>query len=178
MLATAGCRRSYRARGWLAGCWPGLVLAGAAVLSPAPAPAWAWGDEGHRIIALVAYAHLTSGARDKVDAILRDDTDTLTEPDIASRATWADKYRDSDRNTSEQRYRLTRAWHFVDLKFGGPDLVTARFDHSPAGEGATDALVFFARLCSSPKRVRWYDIEYNHTNRQPALRNHRLQFQF
>ncbi len=37
-----------------------------------------------------------------MDAILHDDTGTLTEPDIASRATWADKFRDSDRNTSEQ----------------------------------------------------------------------------
>lgn len=111
--------------------WFGLVgLALAGALSPAPARAW--GDEGHKIIATIAYAHLTPGARERVDAILRDDTDTLSEPDIASRATWADKYRDSDRNTSKQRYRLTRAWHFVDLEIDGPDLATACFDHPPA----------------------------------------------
>lgn len=104
-----------------------VMLAGVAVLSPAPA--LAWGDEGHKIIALVAYARLTPAAREKVDAILRDDTDTLTEPDIASRATWADKYRDSDRNTSKQRYRLTRAWHFVDIELDQPDVAVACFGH-------------------------------------------------
>jgi len=43
------------------------MLAAMAALSPAPA--LAWGDEGHQIIALVAYAHLTPAAREKVDAI-------------------------------------------------------------------------------------------------------------
>ncbi len=38
-----------------------VMLAGATVLSPDPARAW--GDEGHRIIALIAYAHLTPTAR-------------------------------------------------------------------------------------------------------------------
>ena len=119
-----------------------LGLAGL-VLALSPAPARAWSDEGHRVIALVAYAHLTPDARDKVDAILRDDSDTLTEPDIASRATWADKFRDSDRNTSKQGYQLTRAWHFVDLEIDGPDLASACFGHPPAGvpasQGPADA---------------------------------------
>ena len=46
----------------------GLVLA--AVAACAPAPARAWGDEGHRIIALVAYRHLTPAVRAKVDQLL------------------------------------------------------------------------------------------------------------
>jgi hypothetical protein len=121
----------------------GLVLA--AVAACAPAPALAWGDEGHRIIALVAYRHLTPAVRAKVDQILAGDADPLTAPDIASRATWADKFRDSDRHTSRRRYRLTREWHFVDVELEEPDLTAACFGHpaaaTPASEGPTKACV-------------------------------------
>jgi hypothetical protein len=46
---------------------------------------------------------LTPAVHAKVDQILAADPDTLTAPDIASRATWADKFRDSDRHTSRRR---------------------------------------------------------------------------
>src|SRR6185312_8258279 len=121
----------------------GLVLA--AVAACAPAPARAWGDEGHRIIALVAYRHLTPAVRGKVNQLLAGDADTLTAPDIASRATWADTFRDSDRHTSRQRYRLTREWHFVDIELDEPDLTAACFGHPaaaiPASEGPAKACV-------------------------------------
>jgi hypothetical protein len=121
----------------------GLVLA--AMAACAPAPALAWGDGGHRIIALVAYRHLTPAVRVKVDQILAGDDDTLTAPDIASRATWADKFRDSDRHTSQRRYRLTREWHFVDIELDEPGLAAACFGHPatavPASEGPAKACV-------------------------------------
>lgn len=120
-----------------------LVLA--AMAACAPAPARAWGEEGHRIIALVAYRHLTPAVRGKVNQLLAGDADTLTAPDIASRATWADKFRDSDRRTSRQRYRLTREWHFVDLELDEPDLTAACFGHPaamvPASEGPAKSCV-------------------------------------
>jgi hypothetical protein len=122
----------------------GLVLAAVAAAC-VPAPALAWGNEGHRVIALVAYQHLTPTVRAKVDQILAADADTLTAPDIASRATWADKFRDSDRHTSRQRYRLTREWHFVDVELDEPDLTAACFGHPaaavPASEGPAKACV-------------------------------------
>ena len=34
---------------------------------------------------------------------------------IDREATWADKYRDSDRNTTKVHYNKTHDWHFVDL---------------------------------------------------------------
>jgi S1/P1 Nuclease len=68
-----------------------LVVAAIAALGCAPAKAW--GDLGHKVTALVAYRHLTAQARSKLDALLAADTDSLTPPDFASRATWADKYR-------------------------------------------------------------------------------------
>ena len=55
-----------------------------------PAPALAWGYEGHEIVAAIARARLTPAVRAKVDAILAGNADTLTAPDMISRATWAD----------------------------------------------------------------------------------------
>lgn len=109
----------------------------------APSAARAWGDEGHEIIALVAYRHLEPRARAAVDQILGQDDDLLTDSDIVSRSTWADKYRDSDRHTSQRRYRLTRAWHFVDIELDHPDLAAACFGHpaAPASTGPANSCI-------------------------------------
>ena len=53
------------------------------------------GDEGHEIIALVADRFLDPAVREKIAAMIAADTDNLTAHDIASEATWADRYRDS-----------------------------------------------------------------------------------
>jgi hypothetical protein len=77
----------------------------------------AWGDLGHEVTALIAYRHLLPAARAALDAMLASDTDTLTAGDFASRATWADKYRNAHRETA--------AWHFVDIEIDQPDLMDA-----------------------------------------------------
>jgi hypothetical protein len=81
--------------------------------------ALAWGDLGHEVTALIAYRHLSPTARAALDALLASDTDTLTAGDFASRATWADKYRNAHRETA--------AWHFVDIEIDRPDLKDACF---------------------------------------------------
>ena len=73
-----------------------------------PQSALAWGDEGHRIIARVADRFLDPAVREKIAAMLAADPDNLTARDIASEATWADRYRDSDRNGNRQHYEQTR----------------------------------------------------------------------
>jgi S1/P1 Nuclease len=105
----------------------------------APASAWAWGDEGHMIVAAVAQNFLEPGVRDQMNSLLSADTDELTHADFASRATWADKYRDSDRHTTKQRYNATHLWHFVDIELDNPNLETACFNFPklPAGTTAT-----------------------------------------
>ena len=92
------------------------ILGSLAVIGAA-GPAAAWGDLGHKVTALIAYRHLTPIARARLDALLASDTDPLTAPDFASRATWADKYRNGHRETAE--------WHFVDLEIDRPDLAEA-----------------------------------------------------
>ena len=61
--------------------------------------------------------------------MLTADPDTLTAHDIASGATWADRYRDSDRGGSRQRYEQTRQWHFVNIELDGPNLDRACLGH-------------------------------------------------
>ncbi|MGA0599286.1 S1/P1 nuclease [Caulobacter sp. KR2-114] len=85
-----------------------------ALLTAAASPAAAWGDVGHKVTALIAYRHLTPAAKARVGALLAADSDTLRPPDIASRATWADKYRTHHRETSE--------WHFADIEIDQPEL--------------------------------------------------------
>ncbi|HYV84832.1 MAG TPA: S1/P1 nuclease [Patescibacteria group bacterium] len=96
----------------------------------------AWGDQGHEIIGLIADHYLDPAARDKVDGLLSGDRSGLTpSKDIAREATWADKYRDSDRGTSRKHYLHTHDWHFVDLELDGPDLAAACFGRRPLPPG-------------------------------------------
>ena len=66
-----------------------------------PHSAWAWGRQGHEIVALVADRLLTPNARARVAEIL------ATEPGatLASISSWAD----------ETRSPATAAWHYVNL---------------------------------------------------------------
>ena len=95
------------------------AILGSLALLGAAGPAAAWGDLGHKVTALIAYRHLTPTARARLDALLASDDDTLTPPDFASRATWADKYRNGHRETAD--------WHFVDLEIDHPDLASSCF---------------------------------------------------
>jgi hypothetical protein len=79
-----------------------------------PRAALAWGDDGHKVVALIAQHYLTPAAKKQVGAMLAADTDPLTQHDIASEATWADRYRDSNRR--KDNYDATKRWHFVDLE--------------------------------------------------------------
>ncbi|MGC1387997.1 MAG: S1/P1 nuclease [Steroidobacteraceae bacterium] len=97
----------------------GMAAAGALCLSSAAA--FAWGDEGHEVIALIADHFLEPLVRERAQAMLAGDDSELTARDLAHEATWADKYRDSDRSSTRVRYDATRNWHFVDLELDGPD---------------------------------------------------------
>jgi len=97
-----------------------------------PRTALAWGDDGHKVVALIAQSFLDSDALKRVNALLAADTDSLTAHDIASAATWADKFRDSNRNGARQK---TSQWHFVDIEITAPDLDAACFNHPPIPSG-------------------------------------------
>jgi hypothetical protein len=89
------------------------------ILLAASTDALAWGDEAHKVVALIAKSFLEPDVREQVDALLASDTDTLTAHDIASEATWADRYKDAQ----------TRSWHFVNIEIDAPNLDQACFSH-------------------------------------------------
>ena len=126
--------------------WLG-ALATFLFLASCPAPARAWGYEGHEIIAAIARTYLNPAIRQKVDALLAEDADALTAPDMVSRATWADTYRNSHKETA--------GWHFVDVELDHPDLKGACFGQpalggTPASQGpAEDCVVDKVRQFSS-----------------------------
>lgn len=95
-----------------------LAVALAASVCLLPQSALAWGDEGHEIIALVGERFLDPAVREKIAGMLAADPDNLTAHDIASAATWADRYRDSDRRGGREHYARTRNWHFVNVVLG------------------------------------------------------------
>jgi hypothetical protein len=138
--------------------------------------AFGWGDEGHEIVALVADHFLDPNVRDQVNAMLQTDQTALTATDLAHEATWADKYRDSDRNTTKKRYNQTHDWHFVDIELQDGDLDAGCFGHpaldpgTPASQGPPQDCVvdkineFAAELASAdtPADERREALEFLH----------------
>jgi hypothetical protein len=121
-------------------------------------PCQAWGDEGHEVIGLIARSFLGPVARQRVDALLAADADTLAGHEIAAASTWADKFRDSDRNGARKN---TRQWHFVDLELSAPDLDQACYGHprvppgipasnGPAQDCVVDKIDEFAAELANP----------------------------
>ena len=121
--------------------------------------ALAWGDEGHQVVALIAQSFLEADVRKRINALLAADTDDLTAHDIASAATWADKFRDANFEGSRAK---TRQWHFTDIEITAPDLHKACFNHpalptgtvasnGPAADCVVDKIEQFAAELADPK---------------------------
>jgi hypothetical protein len=112
------------------------VLLALAVVCGAPR-CLAWGDDGHRAVALIAEHYLSPATRQRVAATLATDIDLLppAATDMAGASTWADAYRDSDRNGARLRYRQTLQWHFVNISTDRPDLRVACFGRPPLKPG-------------------------------------------
>jgi hypothetical protein len=72
----------------------------------APVPAFAWGAEGHEVIAAIALRELSPAARARAAALLGGDAMLIHD------ANWADEIR-------EQRPETGR-WHYVDIPLGAP----------------------------------------------------------
>lgn len=108
-----------------------LVVAGSVGLLTAlfPTPSRAWGEEGHRVVALIAEHYLRPAARRRIDAILATDPEPKAE-DLAYQATWADRWREDDPDG-----RRTASWHYVNLELVHPSLQWACWGHRPLPAG-------------------------------------------
>ena len=69
-----------------------------------PAPAFAWGPEGHEVVAHIAAMNLTPKARADVAALLGGEA----EASMAIASNWADEIRDARPETT--------SWHYVNLE--------------------------------------------------------------
>jgi hypothetical protein len=77
------------------------------------APAFCWGDEGHRLVALIAERHMTnSQAKQALRTLLGGHS-------LASISTCPDQWRDSSRPD-------TAHWHFVNIPINEPAYVASR----------------------------------------------------
>jgi hypothetical protein len=131
-------------------------------LAAAPA-AHAWGDEGHEIVARVAEHYLSARTQARVQGLLAQDQSALSaDTSMASEASWADHYRDSDRNGTRERYEQTWRWHFVDLQLDAPLLSDACFGRpeltagqpasaGPARDCVVDKITEFEKELASPR---------------------------
>lgn len=126
-----------------------------------PAESWAWGGEGHRIIALVADRLLQSQdppVHKKIaDILATDKSNDWTKTDIASEATWADALREK----SPEGRAATSKWHYVKLDSDNPDLKKACFgrsalprmtpaSHAPQDNCIVDKIDQFAKELRDP----------------------------
>lgn len=86
-----------------------------------------WGQEGHRVVATIAEAHLTPKAREKVQEILGVDGS------LAEVSTWVDEVRPSRPQTAP--------WHYIDIPLNASAIDLAR--DCPDGDCVTAAISRF-----------------------------------
>ena len=151
------------------------VAAAGLMMAACPGAGLAWGDEGHEIIARIADHYLEPPVRAKVAALLAADTTSLTrDTGMAAEAAWADKFRDSDRNADQVRYRRTRAWHYIDIELDRPQDGVACSPRAALPRG-TPASLGPAQACIVDKIVQFLR-ELHGTAAAPEERRLALQF--
>jgi hypothetical protein len=110
-----------------------MALSSMVTLSSVTTPAFAWGDEGHEIVGLIAQHYLDPAVATKVNSLLAGDTTQLTtNTHIDMEATWADHYREH----SKDNYNQTHFWHYVDLEISAPPDMMKACNNEPSLNGA------------------------------------------
>jgi hypothetical protein len=120
----------------------GLFLVAALL---APAQYWAWGPEGHRIVAAIAADELTPAARQQVAQLLGVDDAAAG---MAAVSTWANEIR--------RQRPGTAAWHFVDIPLSAPAYDAARDcqrEHCVVAQIERDTRIVGDRQLAPPVRA-------------------------
>jgi hypothetical protein len=112
----------------------------------ASAEALAWGDEGHQVVALIAFDRLEPAVKERGKQILAMDDQAFqmrdgrrTDMSFATQATWADYYRESKGHGGEP-YQKTHNWHFADIEIHDGSIDEACFEYPelPSRQAASD----------------------------------------
>jgi len=115
----------------LAALWLSLALAAT------PSPGFAWGREGHQIIALIAEKNMTPTALARAQAILGGDS-------LADVASWADDYR--------RDHPETGPWHYIDIPLADSKIDMAR--ECPDGQCVIAQTEHFLSVLKDPTAGR------------------------
>ncbi len=103
------------------------------LLLPHP-QAWAWGNEGHRIVADIAWDHLNQVTMQQLRQFLGDN-------DLASISTWPDDIRSARPETGP--------WHYVDIS---PDSAGYKPEDCPEDNCVVAQITKFARILGDPEQ--------------------------
>jgi hypothetical protein len=133
-------------------------------------PALAWGNKGHRIIGMLAEAHLTPAARAAIDSILQGE-------DFVAATTWADEMRNSGVNPAFWA-RTAANWHYVNIDAGSDYAASPK---NPQGDAVVALETFIAILLDEPLPAGPVELglqSYFGTveNRPPELKRFALKF--
>ena len=116
----------------------GLLLMAAVAAFVPPGRVLAWGVEGHRLVARVAWAQMTPAAKAAVTRLLGDE-------DFATVSTWADEVKSKRPETYN--------WHFVDVPYGEKAYDAARdCPNSEKGDCIIAALARAEQTMRNPAR--------------------------
>ena len=110
------------------------IVAGLTLLIGGIGPAFAWGSEGHRIVAEIAEQYLEPTTARQVRDLLALENETT----LAEVSTWADHIRGRRRDTAR--------WHYVDIPIRPPAGTPAGYDASrdcPRGDCVVAAIERF-----------------------------------
>jgi len=107
-----------------------LPLLIAALLMLLAGPVGAWGPQGHRLVAALAWSGLTPQARAEVMVLLAGEPD----PTLPGIANWADQLRAEDPDLGKR----SAAWHYVNIGEEGCRYDAAR--DCPGGNCVVDAI--------------------------------------
>ena len=114
-----------------------LVLALSAAVH-LPAAVHAWGDIGHRTIALLAEKYFTPASASLVSGLLGDTEDAT----LSDGATWADSVR------RQKGFTQTAPWHYIDAEDSPPQSCGVKYsrDCSPKEGCVVSAIVNQVRV--------------------------------
>lgn len=102
----------------------------------APTAAGAWGPQGHRLVAELAWDQLTPQAQARIEPLLQGEPD----PTLPGIANWADQLRGTDPDLG----RRSASWHYVNI--GGDRCTFDQARDCPKDNCVVDAIAAQAQL--------------------------------
>ena len=122
-----------------------LIRAILLVILLIPARAWAWGDDGHEIVAVIAADNLTPAAQGHVARVLGVPADKIAAAMEAASIRPDSEFREEDPSS--------KPWHFIDICLSDSRVDIPR--RCPAGDCVTGEIDEYAQRLKERRYDRW-----------------------